>query len=371
MLPALLPIPAAPARYETLASYLGRLARLHGMPARQIWETVSTPRPGTSRRDVHPARLAALVGRDQADLARALPELKPHLDWNAWRHQPQPGCPRCDARHDGGPVQRLLPHHRYVCTRHRYWIGPPDVGQPATALASGLDEITRAQFRHQRLLRRHGPATSYDAVLTGFLICGHAWDDRGCWDQMADRWRRRSAALIPEGTEDTSFSASRIFATIYPEAVAVADLIASPTWRRRACGNHEQRQQFMHAIGARLGRPDYQPPEHGDAIAHWMQRDAWRPPSTPTRTYPNTRDHGATRPYTSSRSSIARQRRSAYWFAVNRRGGNVILHHRHITPVLVRDWSPPKDGIEATIWASRTTLDSRHDENPGLAQDPG
>jgi hypothetical protein len=26
-------------------------------------------------------------------------------------------------------VARLLPHYHYVCTRHRYWIGPPDVGQ--------------------------------------------------------------------------------------------------------------------------------------------------------------------------------------------------------------------------------------------------
>ena len=37
--------------------------------------------------------------------------------------------PRCDARHDDGPAARLLPHYHYVCTRHRYWIGPPDVGQ--------------------------------------------------------------------------------------------------------------------------------------------------------------------------------------------------------------------------------------------------
>ena len=47
--------------------------------------------------------------------------------------QPQPGWPRCDARHPGGPVTHLLPHHRYVCTRHRYWVGPPDIDQPATA----------------------------------------------------------------------------------------------------------------------------------------------------------------------------------------------------------------------------------------------
>jgi hypothetical protein len=47
------------------------------------------------------------------------------------------------------------------------------------------------------------------------------------------------------------------------------------------------------------------------------------------------------------------------WFGLYRRGGRVILHHSHIRPVLVRGWSPSMDGIEATIWASQTTLDLR------------
>jgi hypothetical protein len=32
-----------------------------------------------------------------------------------------------------------------------------------------------------------------------------------------------------------------------------------------------------------------------------------------------------------------------------------ILHHRHIRPVLIREWSPKMDGIAGTIWASQTT----------------
>ena len=31
-------------------------------------------------------------------------------------------------------MTHLLPHHRYVCTRHRYWVGPPDIDQPATGV---------------------------------------------------------------------------------------------------------------------------------------------------------------------------------------------------------------------------------------------
>lgn len=32
-------------------------------------------------------------------------------------------------------------------------------------------------------------------------------------------------------------------------------------------------------------------------------------------------------------------------------------HRRHISPVLVRGWSRPMDGIEATIWASQNAFD--------------
>ena len=42
--------------------------------------------------------------------------------------RPAAGGGRADGDGGGGPVIRLLPHHRYVCTRHRYWIGPPDAG---------------------------------------------------------------------------------------------------------------------------------------------------------------------------------------------------------------------------------------------------
>jgi hypothetical protein len=37
-------------------------------------------------------------------------------------------------------------------------------------------------------------------------------------------------------------------------------------------------------------------------------------------------------------------------------GGGAILHHRHIRPVLIREWSPKMDGIAGTIWASQTTI---------------
>jgi hypothetical protein len=255
-------------------------------------------------------------------------------------------------------VTRLLPHHRYVCTRHRYWVRPPDIDQPATALG-GLDDIVRAQRHHLRLLGRHGPAAAYDAVLTGFLFCGHLWSDR--WEDgvgVHREWTRRADVFIPAGTETATFSASRLFAAIYPEAVSLAGLIASPTWRHLAAGDADQQRQFTTEVGHRLDRP-HRPGDGGDALAHWMMFDCWRPPSRPDKTFPDTRQHGAIQPPKVSANSRDRHHRSAQWFARTRRGGGAILHHRHIRPVLIREWSPKMDGIAGTIWASQTTSSTR------------
>lgn len=294
-------------------------------------------------------RLAAATGHHRDHLARALPELQPAQGWTVLRHQPQPGCPRCDARHRGGPVTRVLPHHHYVCTRHRYWLGPPDLDQTATALTDELDDLVLAQRRHLRLLRRHGPIATYDAALTAFLVCGHFWSDWSQDDAIArSNWDRRADILIPRGTEASTFSASRLFAATYPEAIGLATLLASPAWRRLACGDAAAGQRFTTEIGRRLGHPHYRPPEHGDAIAHWMKFDSWRAPSQPTTTFPDTQRHGSSHTPKTSEHSKGRQHRGAVWFARNRRGGSATLHHRHIQAVLVRDWSP------RTAWSQRS-----------------
>jgi hypothetical protein len=352
MLPARLPIPLPPARHELITSYVGRLAALHGLGFDQLWAQISTPeQPGGRRRRVLPEALVALTGRPRAQLAGALPELRdPAPDWALFRHEPQPGCPRCDARHPGGPVTRLLPHHRYVCPRHRHWIGPPDIAAAPTPLTE-LPEIARAQHRHLRLLRRHGWVASYDAVLTGFLICGHLWSQPAAsTGDICPHWPRRTDVLIKDRFAD--FTASRVFAAVYPEAVTLAAVLASPPWRRLAHGDHQQRRQFLAEIGRRLGRCPYQPGDTSDVIAHWMSWDACRPPIRPPRTYLDTRTSGSSPVFTPGRGNQARHERSSYWFARRADGGNVILHHRHVRPVLIRPWYPAMERIEGAIWAS-------------------
>lgn len=53
------------------------------------------------------------------------------------------------------------------------------------------------------------------------MICAHLWDHHLREDTGALRdWVRRVDRLIPPGTELGSFTASRLFAAVYPEAVS-------------------------------------------------------------------------------------------------------------------------------------------------------
>jgi hypothetical protein len=357
---ARLPIAVAPAHHETAASYITRLANLHGIPFPELWRQVSRPRqPASTTMVIAGDRLAAVTRIPQERLARALIEIRhPEPDWLAFRHEPQHGCPRCTGRRPGGPVRQLFPHHRYVCTRHRIWIGPPDLTDQPYPLLDPLPEIVAAQRAHLRLLHRLGPAATYDAVLTGFLICGHRWDQQP--DPTTDldarhAWRTRIDTLIPPGTEQSTFSTSRLFAATYPEAVKLAALVGSLHWRRQAAGDPDGQRRFAAEIGRRLGQPDYQPKVGKDPIAHWIDDDCWRPPSLPPTTYrtlPGFGNPTITKPH---QHSIHRHHRSAHWFARNRRGGRVILYHRHIGPVLARDWARKMEQFVGTVEASAET----------------
>ena len=56
-----LPVAVPPARHETVASYLARLASLHGLAPGELWHQVSSPQPDTRRHEVVPDRLAAMT----------------------------------------------------------------------------------------------------------------------------------------------------------------------------------------------------------------------------------------------------------------------------------------------------------------------
>ena len=353
-----LPIRIRPARDEIAVSYLNRLAVLHEMPFAELWTQVSRPRPRSTTRRLDPDLFATVVDQPSARLARAIIELRdPQPDWLALRHEPQHGCWRCTASHPGGPVLALHGHHHYVCLRHRAWIGPPDLGGsfPQPDLTA-LPEVVAAQRAHLRLLRRIGPTATFDAVLTGFLICAHRWTARGepSPSDARHRWARRAQQLIPAGAELETFNASKLFAAVYPEAVEVADLIGTLHWRRLAAGNPDMQQRFAAEIGRRLGDPGYRPQVVHDAIAHWMDQDCWRPPSLPLHNYRSQRTFGGPHHPKPDQRNEKSCVISAAWFAQHRRGGHAMLHHRSLTPVIVRDWSPPNVLFESALTATAT-----------------
>ena len=340
MLPSRLPDPVPPARHEIAASYISRLATLHGLGISTLWTQTTTREPsGRMRRIVVPERLAALTGRTVHELAGALPELRdPQPDWAMFRHQPQPGCRYCDAKHPGGEVTRILPHHRYVCTRHQIWICPSDADGHTTRL-DALPEIVQAQRRHLRILRRHGWAITYDAVLTAMLICGQLWSlpesENG---EARHDWVRRANILIPPGTAEATFSVARLCAAVYPEAVALAPLFASPYWRQQAQVTTWNRRLFNAEIAHRLRHPSYNRKDHdNDPISHWANMIAKRPPLAPIRVHDQ--EHHLQKPALRTGTRLAQQRQ-ARAFDPSHRAGEPLVTHRHLATVFRRAWHP-------------------------------
>ncbi|AJT62576.1 hypothetical protein T261_0887 [Streptomyces lydicus] len=362
-----LPDPVPPARHEIAASYISRLATLHGMDSQILWMQVTRPeRDGAARRVPIPEQFAALTGRSVHALAGALPELRDRPpDWAMFRHTTQAGCHLCDARHPGGRVVRLLPHHAYVCLRHGTWIGPRDIDQPAVDLAQ-LPDVIDAQRRHHLLLRRYGWEATYDAVLTALMICAHIWADGHLPGEDFHAWRTwdsRTFTLIPYDHAAKTYSAystSKLFAAVYPEAVALAPLIASSYWRQMASGSTTEQARFFAEVSKRVTYP-YNVPERGDAVAHWVIADSWRPPSRPLTIYTPGRVRGRLSPLHARR--VARHENSAKWFSrLQRNQGRTLLFHNHLKPVLLRERTPEYVKWEGTIWHSSRTDDLMKEE---------
>jgi hypothetical protein len=352
-LPPRLPLAVRPARNEILASYLRRLATLNCLDGDQLWKRVTVPAAG-SRRRPDAAAVAALTGRPPAALAAALPELRdPASAWPPLRNVPQPGCPRCDAGHPGGQVYRLLPHHEYACTRHRYWIGPPDISRPGPALP-GLPEIITAQRRHLRLVRQHGWAPVHDGVLTGFMICGHLWR----WQTPGaagtrPAWEHRGQALIPPGRAAAQFSASRVFAAVYPEAVSLAEVLASPRWRTLATGTRTDIRMLADEIGRRVGIPACRPhPRDAEPAADQPGDFYWRPVNYFP---PDFTGRPPSKLGTLSAQTQALLDRTAPRFQWDRHAGSIIVGHRCIQPVGARKRSALMEYISRASWQKKSS----------------
>lgn len=70
-----------------------------------------------------------------------------------------------------------------------------------------------------------------------------------------------------------------------------------------------------------------------------MEQDCWQPPSLPHTNYRSLKTFGGATFRKPTRDSDNKRRTSALWFSRHHRGGDAMLHHRTLTPVVLRDWS--------------------------------
>ena len=266
------------------------------------------------------------------------------------RNQPQIGCPRCDARHLGGtgiraPSPPPLRLHRTPAAGS----GHPTSTSPSPSAASSprhrpgatAPPAAAAPPRLGRDLRR-GPDRVPDLrppvepPATGASPWHLAPTHRSS-SRDADRPVQRLPDLrrrLPRSRHPGRRPRLR-------------------PWRRLAARRPADQRRHSSPRSGAASAPRYQPGDTGDPIAHWMNWDALSTADQDRRGPTPTPEPAAPAPSSRpGKANQARHERSSYWFARRPNGGNVILHHCHVRPVLSQLWSPTMERIEGAIWAS-------------------
>ena len=229
-----LPRTVSPFPGETIDSYLTRLAHANRLDTRALRCYIA------GRRDRVPPfpadRLATATGLPASTLIRAIPDLG--FGYGPLDHNPpnESGYPQRKA--DDGPPCRLCVAARgitvpvrcwkrpenVICLRHRRWIGrASEDSQPDL---SAQPVIIQAHKRHLRLVRRHGREATAFAFAVAERIC-QRWHGLGRHDVEL-----RELMLAFHGPRWQEFAGGpTAAAAAYPQAVALARLLASPHWQ--------------------------------------------------------------------------------------------------------------------------------------------
>ena len=273
--PRPLPRPVRPLRDETMSSYISRLAAANHLPYRAVLDLLWQHLPGTAADPLARIRwLAAVTGLDPAAAMMALPELRtglpsparplplagrpvPHLARRA------PPCRYCAAAHGAAPdpgtsTQVFASAENNVCQAHQTWIGPGNsdaAGQPALRCCP---DITTAQTRRYRLVRRHGRRETFKA----FLDAREIWSTLEWLHGYHTERDQRIRQLRRTGTSpsDLDYDDPRHHAAIYPETVALTAILASPHWRKTALARAPDDREPFHAEFTRRVTPRHPQP---------------------------------------------------------------------------------------------------------------
>lgn len=220
-------VPVKPMPAETLNSYLQRLTEgNHLLPG---WLPTLAKKPGFL------LKLTVLTGYSDHQLVAMLPELRSPFHLRHWPHlvgQPsacagtRAPCGHCQAARLGSTnaaVSVFSTHEQVICHRHQRWVGTHHIKctiHEQFSIAS-CPEIAIANNHHTLLIGRWGRGPTR-AAFDDAIQCMMTWSR---WPTVvADpdiqrRWRLFGV------TEDTPPLRPREMAALYPNAVALTELI--------------------------------------------------------------------------------------------------------------------------------------------------
>ncbi|MET9956320.1 TniQ family protein [Streptomyces sp. NPDC006339] len=267
---------------ETTASYLARTAAANGIEAGRLLKALHQGRlPGGTFAPVHPnlqetrlsqkavTRLAELVERDEDQLRRALPGLRPEkllgtagaeVRISLWPEAagegPLKACPLC--LEDGAWL--VADGHRWrPCTCGRRWQCGDDNGYLIDT--TPLPEIGAALRDHRALDHKLGPAG--DALVAdAHQITLWWWTSR----QVAhDQWRERENTLgFPKHRRRAAP------AVVYPEALLLAD--ALNTWETlRATDPKASAREWRAEVADRFKTPGIVDGRESAPLTYWLE----------------------------------------------------------------------------------------------------
>jgi hypothetical protein len=273
--PRPLPRPVRPLRDEAMSSYISRLAAANHLPYGVVLNLLWQHRAGTAADPLARLRwFTAVAGLDLAAAMMALPELRtglpspgrplplagrpvPHLARRA------PPCRYCAAAHGAAPdpgtsTQVFASAENNVCQAHQTWIGPGNSDDGRQPGLRGCPDITTAQTRYYRLVRRHGRRETFNAFLDAREIWTtlewlHGYDTER--DQRIRQLRRTGTR--PGGLD---YGDPLHHAAIYPETIALTAILASPHWRKTALARAPGDREPFHAEFTRRVTPRHPQP---------------------------------------------------------------------------------------------------------------
>jgi hypothetical protein len=114
-------------------------------------------------------------------------------------------------------------------------------------------------------------------------------------------------------------------------------------------------------VAERLNLRDYRPTVLKDPISHWIEADCWNPPSLPNHTFNSLKTFcGPVGFRKSANNADSKRGTSALWFSRHRRGGDAMLHHRTLNPVVIRDWSTKMETFTSALALTADTSTASH-----------